>query len=209
MPNENNHTKPELQVILTHALKSVLSGSPPPDPSDFPTESQLISMHQELGWQQLFFGRFVKSWRHLQEQHLHTVPHRKSHHKGTTWVTGITKILWTHVHNNWTLRNDARHGHDQETKEQKCIEQAQREIVAIYSTRTEVMPRDRACFYPSTDTHFTHETTSRQLRQWINTWQPLFLLSIKEARRTHTTQFPCYRFLPKATALPPTKHQHD
>jgi len=62
----------------------------------------------------------------------------------------------------------------------------QREIVAIYSTRTEVMPRDRACFYPSTDTHFTHETTSRQLRQWINTWQPLILHSIKEARRTST-----------------------
>jgi len=63
-----------------------------------------------IGWKHIFCGRFVSEWRTLQDAHLQTVPEKEKHHKGSTWVTGITQILWEHMRKNWNSRNEARHG---------------------------------------------------------------------------------------------------
>mmetsp|Transcript_19591 Transcript_19591/g.53954 ORF Transcript_19591/g.53954 Transcript_19591/m.53954 type:complete len:316 (+) Transcript_19591:360-1307(+) len=181
-----NNTKQEFRFILTRALKSILQGSPTPNPEDFPSDYSLVEKQYQAGWKHLFQGRFVSEWRRSQEAHLETIPRRQKHHKGDTWITGIIRIIWKHIHINWTLRNDARHGNDNETREARLVDQAQREITAIYENKNKVLPRHRKYFYNNTTTHFEQEPTSRQLRQWINTWNPLIIHSVKEARKTNT-----------------------
>lgn len=181
--HQQNHTKPELAAILNRGIRCIIHGSAPPNPEDFPDEFQLVDKQYQLGWKHLFQGRFVKEWRCAQNDHLQTVPRRKDHHKGDTWLTGIIAILWTHMQVNWNSRNDDRHGNDKASREAKLVEQAQREITAIYDNKSKVLPIHRKHFYTDTETHFTRETTSRQLQQWINTWNPLVIHSVKEARK--------------------------
>ena len=60
--------------------------------------------------------------------------------------------------------------------------------IALYALRAGVLPRDRDVFYPSIDIHKIKEPSATGLRQWLNTWKPVILQSIKDGTRTGTTR---------------------
>ena len=57
----------------------------------------------------------------------------------------------------------------------------QLQTVTLYEYKDIVVPCDRKHFYKDLDEHLSFETSSRGLRQWINTWEPVVLKSVKDA----------------------------
>ena len=84
-------------------------------------------------------------------------------------------IIWTHIKEEWKLCSSQRHGDNPITAEQALYAQAQREIEEIYSIRPQIPTYLQTSFYTNSKIHFQVETTSKLLRQWINTWGSVFI----------------------------------
>jgi hypothetical protein len=57
----------------------------------------LIDQKEQLGWQQLFLGRFGTLWSDLQNSHLWHSPMTDGKHSGTSWILSMTLTIWTEV----------------------------------------------------------------------------------------------------------------
>ena len=66
------------------------------------------------------------------------------------------------------------------------MEQAIKQTAALYEIRENVLPRDKKYFYESITEHHEKEPTSRGLRQWLSTWEPVLLRSAQEAAKLGT-----------------------
>ena len=118
-------TRPALVDILQDAIRQwlthdevIIAGYPP-------LYDELIGKQRCVGWEQIFLGRFVEDWKQLQHEFLMTQPRRKKKHSGLTWITGVTTIIWKHVHDQWLLRNSQQHGVTAEEREAKLLIHAQ------------------------------------------------------------------------------------
>jgi hypothetical protein len=92
------------------------------------------------------------------------------------------------LHINWKARNDDLHGVDSVSREAALLVVVKQEITALYTLRNQVLPRDRELFYSSLEEHFTQDPTSRGLRQWVLTWQPVILRSVKDSSRLNVSR---------------------
>ena len=179
-------TRPALADILCEAVKQWLCGNEV-ILSGFPDiYKDLIVNQSNVGWSQLFLGRFVLEWAELQQEFLKSVPKVNKKKSGTTWVTKVISIMWTHVCKEWDLRNSHQHGIDAETREVKLVEQAIKQTAALYEIRDNVLPRDKQYFYESITEHHEKEPTSRGLRQWLSTWEPVLLRNAQESAKLGT-----------------------
>ena len=122
-------------------------------------------------------------WAELQEEFLASLPKRSKYHSGKTWVSSINQIIWKHVYEAWLAKNDAV---DAATREVALATMARKQTAALYKIRADVLPRDHSLFYSNIDEHHNREPTSRGLNQWLITWQPVILQSVKEAARLGT-----------------------
>ena len=170
-----NSFDPCLVTILREAMRLWLADTPIALPT-VPAPYQALIIRQTLvGWDQLFFGRFVKDWISLQDKFVSANELNPVKFSGHRSICGSVKIIWQHVHNLWTRRNLDVHVRNAPTHEAASLDQARREIVDLYLLRSSVPSADRTFFYDSTATHFLHETTSTQLHTWLNTWRPVIL----------------------------------
>ena len=60
----------------------------------------LLTQQASIGWEQLFYGWFVKTWCTLQDEHAQNSDTKHMKTTGERWVIGLIKIIWTHVHEN-------------------------------------------------------------------------------------------------------------
>ena len=170
-----HHFDPCLRTILQDSIHLWISDAPMQFPSVPSAYLSLITRQTLVGWEHIFLGRFVQDWVSIQDSYatLHGLSFTQC--SGRRLISGTIKILWNHLHDLWLRRNLDTHGHDAASRESAALHQAQREITVLYTLRSSVPVSDRFMFYPSTDDHFRLETTSIQLRTWINTWKPLLL----------------------------------
>ena len=96
-----------------------------------PLYNNLIFRQTRIGWKQLFLGRFVLEWSDLQQNHLVLQNITSKKYSGTSWITGVTQIIWHHVYSNWEARNSDLHSIDATMREQAQYAQAQRETEEI------------------------------------------------------------------------------
>ena len=126
-------TRPFLGDLLITGLSKWLYNEPAIF-SDFPPLYNSLIFHQtRIGWKQLFVGRFVFEWCDLQQDYLVLQSITSKKYSGTSWITGVTQIIWNHVYSNWEARNADLHGIDATMREQVPYTQAQRETEEIYS----------------------------------------------------------------------------
>jgi hypothetical protein len=197
-------TRPELAIILLSALTLWLSDQQVIIPTVSPAYAPLIMKQYRAGWEQLLFGRFVLEWAELQEEFLATLPSRSKYHSGKIWVSSVNQIIWKHVYGAWETRNDAQHGVDSASREVALATMARKQTAALYTIRDEVLPRDRSLFYSSLDEHHQREPTARGLNQWLSTWQPVILQSVKDATRMGTRGMASIRqFFPSLPHITP------
>ena len=175
----NIRTDPILLQILVDGLKSWLHATPFTT-SEIPSEYlPLLQEQTAVGWDHVFQGRITKKWAEAQQSYYDGFPKVKGR-DGAAWSRKILCEVFTHWNKLWDVRNEDLHGKDTTSQARASKEQAFRELDLLYALKNKVLQRDTQIFYESLDQHKLQPT--RSIRQWINTYQPLILKSVKDAK---------------------------
>jgi hypothetical protein len=128
----------------------------------------------------MLYNRKTMQWSLLQQDHYSGLKPVKGR-DGASWSRLILSHIFTQWLSLWDERNKARHGQDSTTRHAAQREQVCRELDILYTYKPSVLHRDRDIFFNDINEHKTKPTHA--IRQWINTYQPLILKSIKDAKK--------------------------
>ena len=114
-------THPELRTVLVTSLHDWLAWDNIEDGPPFHIAHQsastdhikrLITRQNDIGWHQLFLGRFCNDWSEIQEAHYATMINSKEgkQRTGLRWQTTIIGEMWTQWYVVWEMRNKDLHG---------------------------------------------------------------------------------------------------
>ena len=152
----------------------------------FPTSTIPLSANQ-IGWRQLFHGRFVTEWARLHDDYTYnsaknpTRTYSAATYKrtGDQWCQTITTVLWAQWTLVWALRNAVIHGKDEITR-RRCREQEDlRQLRHMYSQRPLMEPRVQDLFFDTVDEH--EQLPPHSIHNWIAIHAALVQQSIKQA----------------------------
>ena len=93
----------------------------------------------------------------------------------------MCRTIFTWYPNYWHTQNSIKHGINNSTRQAKIRERTLNEIAALYNLKDEVLAKDQDIFYDPVDQHTTEAATT-QLQNWISTWRPTILNSVKHAK---------------------------
>jgi len=167
------NTNPILVDLLIDGIHHWLHQTPDPPTPFSNTYEPLITSQTHIGWDQLIFGRWSLLWQQLQQQHLqHHNIQQTPYNSGCAWTSAIITVIWTHCQDEWKHRNNALHGHDQETQRQARLDKARRRIRALYQFKHQCFPHAQThWFYPTPETHFSRESTPHRLENWLAAYE--------------------------------------
>ena len=128
---EKRDTRPVLQRVLLAGIEGWLASSNNAfilDPTQFPIEMKKVILQQnQIGWNQLFLGRFCWRWSHLQDAYyaVQGVQEKNRHTGGQRWQTAIIgELVWTQRTTVWAVRNNDVHGSDATARQQAITREA-------------------------------------------------------------------------------------
>jgi hypothetical protein len=133
-------------------------------PNEPPRLRAMCTEQDSIGWQQLFLSsRFSKKWVDLQTTFVYKnagISLSYCNH-GTHWlVTQIIHFMWSECKILWNLRNEARHGKDEEEKLARHYEQCRRETEWLYGFKDECIEAHRTdIFHNTLQEHYCIERT--------------------------------------------------
>jgi hypothetical protein len=182
---EEKETSQVLLAVIVDGLEAWFNDTAFPEARHPPGVQELIKDQNEIGWEQLFYGRFSTKWKEYQKAELKRQrQEQKEHNCGSPWIRTVIEIIWEAVRDEWKLRNDVRHGKDDEEKALKQMEQAERQIKHWYEKKkwmeTEVQ---RLVFKDSVHEELKNLKDTQSRQQWLAQWGPLFEASLIRARK--------------------------
>ena len=158
-----------------------------------------------IGWDQFFRGKVAIDWNHL--QHRYACRHSKVQ-QSKNWLTWLIRYMSSQFHTLWISRNKDRHGHDSKSQYQLKLEQARREVAALYALRDQVLPQDHELFCASLESHLTQPLS--QLHGWLTLNKPLIQMSVRQARAAYLAKTPrldsFFKRLPPLRSCQPGRH---
>ena len=172
-------TRPFMATLLCEGITAWLEERQPNFQDLSPVYQRLIDHQGQIGWHNLLKGRFALEWAHLQEDYLIERNERSSRANGLAWTTNMIDCIWESWFDLWKMRNDRRHGTDENTRKIARHEQAAREVSLAYDQKDLVMIQERNLFDIPLEERL--QGTAAQLRQWLNTFQTLITQSTQEA----------------------------
>ena len=152
------------------------------------TTDPYIALRQaqdHIGWDHFLRGKFADGWTRLQ---YHYALRTNKLKQSQNWQIKLIKFLANQSFTYWCTRNKARHGHDKATSHAKKLEQAHRDITAIYALRDKVLPQDQELFFASLELHLLQPYD--QLRSWLQLNRNLIQFSVRAAASKSTACTP-------------------
>ena len=144
----------------------------------------LIQQQNALGWDQLYRGRWSKEWSKLHGMYAGRQPTWDSQEQdGKRWVAYLGTMLLQRWMKLWTLRNQERHGADQQAQHRHRYTILMKELTTLYELRNEVAPRDRSIFFSSATQHMEARPDLNTIEDWINTHRTAIIASAQQARQ--------------------------
>jgi hypothetical protein len=178
---ENN---PYLLDILIDGLHSWMTSIPFLS-SRYPRRYQkLIQEQQSIGWRHIFNGHLSCQWRILQDSYIRQRKIRTRTQTGANWSLRTQTTIWTAFFSLWTTRNETIHGHDLKTQNQSRHRRLRAEMELLHTKRDSVLAVDSDAFIgdtPEALETFLTVSTATHIQNWMNTWRPLILSSVKSA----------------------------
>ena len=99
--------------------------------------------------------------------------------KSKNWQTWLIKYIVNQAHALWGMRNRKRHGEDKRATYRASLDQARRDVTAMYSLQSRVLTRDRDLFGTSLDRHLQQPLS--QLLNWLSVNKELILMGSQSA----------------------------
>ena len=170
-----------LQSLLLEAAKAVLDGLPLDTITIDPAVEHVATAQANIGWDQIFKGRFSQSWRIMQDQYLGS--RQTKCNTGQTWLTNVINTIFQEWWKLWELRNEDLHGRDYNTRTQAETRQGIRELTQLYQAHQEIAPPHlQWLFNIPLMTRMQYNIST--IRQWINRWKPILERSYRTALET-------------------------
>ena len=171
-----------------------------------PRYTPLIQSQNNIGWDQVYRGRWSVEWRHHQDSFRANNPQCYPM-SGEDWIRGIGRLLidqWLHL---WKLRNDDRHGKDQATNSLLRARTLHAELRELYSYKLQMCPIDRHLFHASVEEHIQCHSSLDSLEDWLHNYRPVILSSVDQARRLGITRNMGIQTHPAANPASPPSEQ--
>jgi ribonuclease HI len=131
----------------------------------------IVDSQHFIGWEQLLKGRLSKEWALSHKAFLGNKATQKKNDR--TWVANVAAYLLSKWLELWRLRNEDRHGKDEETRRVALREQTQREVRQMYETYQGRVDDDVAHAF-ATPLEQKLQLHTSVLRAWINCYRPVF-----------------------------------
>jgi hypothetical protein len=197
-----NRTQPDIALILLQGICGALSNhrfQMNPDNRE-PSFRALVNSQNKIGWHQLLNGRFSKQWTQIQDQHLlDDIDNDHEKQSGDRWLKLTLHHMWTHLWKVWLNRNDDLHGHENDEKERKRIEQLRFRVLALHSKHDLLLACDKPIFDMPIDEPM--KLKSGELSTWVRLVTATIKRAIADAEQhLHDTNHSITAFL--ATARP-------
>ena len=183
---EKLDTRPALQRVLLAGISGWFASTNNAftlDPAEFHIEMNKVILNQnQLGWNQVFLGRFCWDWSDLQDTYyaVQRAKGKKNRHTGQRWQTAIIGELWTQWTTVWSIRNNDVHGSDATARQQAITREVRRDLRSIYDTRSHMEPSSQALLFDTLEEHMTQPTWV--IKNWMAIHVPGIKSSIRRAR---------------------------
>ena len=137
--------------------------TPPIHLEDFPESLHpLINKQQAIGWNQVYYGRFTIEWTRQFNRYAMLEQRTKN---GGKWITGITEIIFQHLHVRWKHRSSIAHDNSDKTKPTQAMEAIDNHIKELYSRRREIFSHRQQSFNIPLEQLLKRPTSTK--RTWI------------------------------------------
>jgi hypothetical protein len=182
----DSKTHHDLQRFLLHVLEQWVSGDDVTvNNEEYSEEIQTVSAQQQLiGWGQLLRGRFGLEWSSFQTRHYQRHYHRQgeasTHRTGTSWQTGLIKVIWEQWHQVWNSRNQDVHGRDASGKRNAERRELRRQLEHIYAQRTMMEPRVQEMLLENAEAHEEHP--HHVTKNWLRIHTAIFKASVRRVK---------------------------
>ena len=177
-----NATDPVMTDILHDGLLRFHNMLPAITPDSYPQRYQeLITSQNAIGFGQLYKGRWSQEWKRLQNLHNTQHPTTSSHITGKEWLLSVSRLLLDQWLLLWKLRNEQRHGKDDEQRQASRKETITSTLRHLYTYREKVCPVDRHIFYQNYEEHLLHHTSLDAIEDWINCYTEAIKASADQA----------------------------
>ena len=181
-------TATTMTQILSQGLHGWFRHQNTLSPDAFPHKyHRLIRLQNQIGWRQLFHGRFVTEWARLHDDYTYNASQNPTwkystgtyKRTGDQWCQAITTVLWAQWTLVWALRNAVIHGKDEITR-RRCREQEDlRQLQQMYSQRPLMEPRVQDLLFDTVEEH--EQLPAHLIHNWIAIHATLVQQSIKQA----------------------------
>ena len=179
---------PEIQTFLRTSLEMWFSNSEREvilQPHLFsPRLQRLIQQQNQIGWRQLFNGRFWLEWSKVQNEAYSRRPRNaddQPKRTGDKWQVQLIVHVWNQWEQVWNDRNSALHGTTVTEKNEAIRQDVRRQLDAIYQNRSMMEPSVQALLLESQAEHEQQLLTTT--RNWIAINGPVFQDSIRRVRK--------------------------
>ena len=129
---------------------------------------RLIRQQNNIGWKQIFLGRFSYEWSEMQEVFYVTRPHvnPKKRRKGAQWQVAIITCLWEQWYILWTNRNSDLHGADTAQRAHIDRQNALRTLRDLYEMKNHYEPSAQELLMADIRSHEAKSTW--HIKNWIS-----------------------------------------
>jgi hypothetical protein len=179
---QTGFSDPHLLDILRDGVARFHWQLPPPALAQYPPQYHCLLTNQAtIGWDQVYRGRWSTEWIRLQTEYQ---AHQGQNSKATSWILGLSRLLVDQWLLAWKLRNEQRHGDDQNRHSKLRAQIIHSQMQELYTFQQQVLPCDRSIFHESLEAHLLQSSLDA-LESWINTYQE----AIVHASVTHALQW--------------------
>ena len=143
----------------------------------------IIQQQNQIGWRQLFNGRFAMAWSNTQQAAYDRRPRGNNEQikrTGEKWQVQLITHIWTQWEKAWVDRNQALHGTTTAEKNAATRREVRRQIEVIYQNRHSMEPSVQSLLYDGPEDHDCQNITTT--RNWLAQHGQVFKESIRRVR---------------------------
>jgi hypothetical protein len=189
------HTKESTSPVLQHLWRDAIHQWFITDENEefevspilFPTEvRRVIQQQNQIGWRQVFNGRFASEWASVQEAYYsRTIQsdagNSNKRRTGLRWQQRFIHEIWKSWRKLWKLRNETVHGKDKVAQLRARERSTMAELQTIYDKRTHLEPPIQRLLFTDVQEHM--QRPPGVTRNWLNINRPVFQSSLRRAKR--------------------------
>jgi hypothetical protein len=149
-----------------------------------PTLQSLVNQQNQIGWDQLFLGRFCKEWSLYQQRYLSQLDSENSDNLSQVcvkWQAKIIQLCWQNWFTLWKLQNQEVHGHDERSRTEATKREVRYQLANIYRHRNMYESHVQRLLHRDPSSHDQHALSVT--KNWLSINTPIFRESYRRVKQ--------------------------